>query len=80
MDDEGFDFEADCECEPAPWRWGILAAAAFSVLRGTAESVANGLRTVEGYIYDDLNYRYQRDQFHQQAAIELETILEESDG
>lgn len=79
MDDEDFEDDDECECEPVPWRWGILAAVAFSVARGTAESVADGLRTVEAYIYGDLNYRFQRDQFHQEAAMELETILEEGE-
>ena len=75
-DDDFFDIEHECD-EPVRWRWGILPAAALTVARGFAESVATGLRTIETHVFEDLNYRHMREQFHQDAALELETLLRE---
>lgn len=81
MDDEDFEFDA-VESNPIPgWklRWIDVAALGVGFLHDIAAVVEETLDGAQALLCSHANYMFNRDQFHQEAAVELETILEEGE-
>lgn len=78
MDDEDFEF-VECYQPSMPLRWQSVAAVFFGGVQGVLEEVSGVFAGLSGLMAADANYRTDRDQFRQEAAVELETILEEGE-
>lgn len=69
MDDDGF--------SSYPWSWRSTAAAVGGFVTAFLENAASLTRHVTGQIIADHNYRVDRRQFAEDAALEIETITNE---
>lgn len=77
MDD---DCEFETEAIPG-WkmRWIDVVALGVGFLHDVTAVVEETLDGAQQLICSHANYMWNRDQFHQEAAMELETILEEGE-
>ena len=76
MDDE-FDDEYEHPSYPWSWRSTLVMAGDFAsdILRDSARLIEN----LTMQLAADVNHRIDREQFHQEAARELETLLGEDE-
>lgn len=82
MSDEEFEFDDDCECGPASYRWNMwtLVIALFQVFVG----FASGLKYAADQLLESsvaaANHQVDRQQFEENARQDIERIVEGSDG
>ena len=69
MDDDDFEFEPDLVGSPWSWRHVVILA-----LDGVAEFVGG----VSYLLKQDHNWRVDREDFAEQAALEIETLTKET--
>ena len=77
MDDE---YEVTRTRPSRALRWQNVAAVVLSGLGAAVEQVADTMEGVAHLLMQAGNYADDRQSFHEEAAMELEMLLEEGDG
>lgn len=61
-------------------RWQLVAAMLFSGTGAVITDIADTFEGIAHLLMSDGNYAEDRTAFHEEAALELETMLEDGDG
>ena len=73
MDDEDFE-EFGLELPSAPWHWGYLGIEVLRFGADVVDSLGTRIRNVADRVGGAVNFDIDRREFHEQAALEIETI------
>lgn len=81
MDEEEFEFTV-FEIEPQARRLRPLdfAVIGLDFIRGVSQAVTDSFEQATALVAMHCNYQIQREEFHEQATLEIETITGEVDG
>jgi hypothetical protein len=81
MDDEEFEYEEESLTWSRRFQRVDILVLGFSLAADLVDAVGNNLRAAQGLLAAHANYKVDRDRFHEEAALEIETLTAgEDDG
>lgn len=82
MDEEDLEYEEESLTWSRKLQKADIFVLGFNLAAGIADAFAETLRSAQGLVAAHANYNFDQQQFHQEAALEIETLIagETEDG